>query len=291
MTTPSVDLQTRMLYQEVDTYRLIAPDLLLVPGIQENEQMNVEMWKIAGLYPFGSLRSTFALPHIADTSTSRVVLGGDSSPPADDDTLATRRSLESSLSSRMIRLDWMVEQEDGLHQRHIIVARLEAFLDDYGYAPREPIPYFVWSSGNVHVLQEQPNDTFAVSSGRQAQIISPSVVEITDFIMPRYYFPPSKDGLATGEHIRTVRPPFQQSAVSEYEPPDNDFQSYSQSYWKQKRDIGFRGRPVAQVLIDEEHIILLQVRNCSLTPSHIFSLTSLQHDQWRTECDLTILTL
>lgn len=275
MTSPSVDLQTRMLAEEANTYHLIAPDLLLVPGVQGNEQMNVEMWRIAGPLPFGSLRSTFALPHINDTSTSRVVLRGDSSPSADDDILAARHPLESSLSSRMITLDWIVEQEDGLHREHIIVARLEAFLDDYGYTPREPIPYFVWSSSNVHVLQEQPGDNLAVSSGRRAQIISPSVIEVTDFVMPRYHFPYSTDVLATREHVRTIKPPFPQSAGSELESQDNDFEFYSQPYWKLNRDLEFGERPVTQVLLDEEHIILLQVRTYSLIPGGILSLTCL----------------
>lgn len=231
--------------------------------------------------------NTFALPQLTERSESQAVLLGEASPPIQNGDFAARCPFESSLDRRMMKIEWETQEvpsnisDDSTDamvqfQKHEIFAPAGAFLADYGYTPKEHIPYFVWSSGKVHVSQDTPKYNVLElynCSGRHACMLSPTIVEIRDLVIPRHHGTFPDNGLAARELVRVSKPTIEQ--LSSPNSRGDDFRLYSLSYWKLTRDLGIevKGELEVGVIMDEEHIILPQVRIYWFTGTG-FSLTT-----------------
>lgn len=234
----------------------------------------METWKISASRPAGTLVNTFSLTEQPKKSTSQLLIREEVSLLARD-SLSTACLYTTSFDHRMLGLEWTVRHDPlvasdapvddddgaGLNLRYNVFVRMGALLEDYGYAPRDPIPYFVWSARNVCILQETSEENILElfnSSGRHACMASSSVVEIHDFVVPRYHMD-AANNLANTELVRVDRHDTPSSMPSDL--LSEDFRSYSLSYAKASRHIGFQLAEEWRtgVMLDNEHIIILKV--------------------------------
>lgn len=143
-----------------------------------------------------------------------------------------------------------------------IFVSADTFVEDFGYPPAKPVPYFVWSSRRAHVLRHAtitPGLQMHNIAGRYVHMISPFVVQVHDFNVTRCGRNQVQPSTTCGAQLEVPRPDPEDTVL--VKDTIEVLRSGSLPYWALSRDLGVSldsgwRRDVA---IDEEHIVVVLV--------------------------------
>lgn len=220
----------------------------------------LQVWRISEFIS-GTLCGTFAMPDSSSPESCKVEIYGDNSPPILNTTskIPDLRPFHSADRTRVMRLLWF---PSGIlpHGRREIFVPTSVFKQTFDYTPREPVPYFVWSSQQTRVPHRIPQiDRYERSmyAGRHIHALATSTrtLQLLDCNVARRDSRVGQGERAfpeAGEFVRPTRP----NAEAEH----NDPRSFSLPYYKMRKEVETSlWHEDGVMMMDEEHLVCTQV--------------------------------